>query len=306
MSAKNAELGAGEEMMSRCASCGVAGSDDVKLMKCTACHLVRYCGVKCQKDHWKKHKKECRKRAAELLDELLFKLPESSHFGDCPICLMPLPLDKEKSIMTPCCNKSICYGCDYANQKRYTIEGRCEMTCPFCRHPAPNSQVEAEKIVMKRVEANDPAALRQVGQHRKREGDYKGAFEYFTKAAELGDAAAHSILSFMYGNGEGVEKDEHKEMYHAEQAAIGGHVGARNFLGCHEWNNGRVDRAVKHFIIAAKLGQDVSMEQVKKSYQAGLVSKDDFASTLRAHHAAVDAMKSPDREAAEAAARTMS
>ena len=30
------------------------------------------------------------------------------------------------------------------------------------------------------------------------------------------------------------------------------------------------------------------MKQVKELYQDGLVSKDDFASTLRAHHAAVD------------------
>eukprot|EP00984_Skeletonema_dohrnii_P035791 scaffold35973_cov122-Skeletonema_dohrnii-CCMP3373.AAC.2 len=33
------------------------------------------------------HKKECKKRAAEFRDELLFKQPESCHEGDCPICL---------------------------------------------------------------------------------------------------------------------------------------------------------------------------------------------------------------------------
>ena len=43
MSAQNAELEADE--MSRCASCGVVGGDDVKLKKCTSCHLVRYYGV---------------------------------------------------------------------------------------------------------------------------------------------------------------------------------------------------------------------------------------------------------------------
>ena len=36
---------------------------------------------------------ERRKRAAVLRDELLFKQPESSHLGDCPICCLPLPLD---------------------------------------------------------------------------------------------------------------------------------------------------------------------------------------------------------------------
>ena len=71
------------ELMMFCASCGVAGGDDIKLKKCTACYLVKYCSVKCQRDHWKQHKKECKKRAAELKDEILFKQPESSHLGDC-------------------------------------------------------------------------------------------------------------------------------------------------------------------------------------------------------------------------------
>ena len=57
-----------------CASCGVAESDDIKLKDCSACHLVKYCSVKCQKDHRPKHKKECKKRATELKDELLLLL----------------------------------------------------------------------------------------------------------------------------------------------------------------------------------------------------------------------------------------
>ena len=61
-----------------CASCGIAGVDDVKLKDCSACHLVKYCGIECQKEHRPKHKKECKKRAAELRDEILFKQPEGT------------------------------------------------------------------------------------------------------------------------------------------------------------------------------------------------------------------------------------
>lgn len=64
MSAKEAE-----EMLF-CASCGVAGSDDIKLRRCTACHLAKYCSVKSQKDHRPQHKRDCKKRAAELRDEI--------------------------------------------------------------------------------------------------------------------------------------------------------------------------------------------------------------------------------------------
>ena len=95
-------------------------------------------------------------------------------------------------------------------------------------------------------------------------------------------------------------ENEQKKVYHMEQAAIGGFPEARYILGAMEWNNGRKERAIRHFIIGANLGDDGSMEQVNKSYQDGLVSEDDFASTLCAHRAAVDSMKSPQREAAEA------
>ena len=134
---------------------------------------------------------------------------------------------------------------------------------------------------------------------RRDEGDYKGAVEYWAKAAELGDVVAHYQLSLLFRNGKGVEKDEKKEVYHSEQAAIGGHPYARYNLGCLEWNNGRYERAIRHYIIAANLGDDDSIKQLKEGYRAGLVSKEDFASTLRAHQAAVDAMKSPQRVAAE-------
>ena len=49
-----------------CANCGKLGSDSAKLKNCTACYLVKYCGVDCQRSHRKQHKNECRQKAAEL------------------------------------------------------------------------------------------------------------------------------------------------------------------------------------------------------------------------------------------------
>ena len=96
-----------------CASCGIAEVDDIKLMECDDCDLVKYCGLKCQQDHLPEHEAMCKERAAELHDEILFKQPESTHEGDCPICCLPLPpLDHQKSPMYACCSKWICIGCD--------------------------------------------------------------------------------------------------------------------------------------------------------------------------------------------------
>ena len=107
-----------DDMLMCCASCGVAEVDDIKLMTCAACKSARYCGVKCQREHRRQHKKDCKKRAAELRDEILFKQPESSYLGDCPICMMPLPFDQSKSSLYLCCSKIICKGCFHANDIR--------------------------------------------------------------------------------------------------------------------------------------------------------------------------------------------
>eukprot|EP00984_Skeletonema_dohrnii_P031297 scaffold23601_cov78-Skeletonema_dohrnii-CCMP3373.AAC.2 len=298
MSTKNLEEKA--DMMMCCAACGTAEVDDIKLKTCTACKSVRYCSIKCQRDHRPQHKRACKKRAAELHDEILFRQPESSHKGDCPICCLPISLDLKKSTMMSCCSKIICNGCVHSYELRIDQE-KLEQTCPFCRHPAPKSRDEEEKNIMKRVKANDPVAMVQMGLRRCWSGDYDDSFRYATKAAELGDAGAHCELAIFYLEGKGVEKDEKKEVYHLEQAAIGGHAKARYNLGCEEEKNGRMDRAMKHWFIAAALGHDGSLDALKDGFKGGLVSKEDFAAALRAHQAAVEATKSPQREAAEEA-----
>jgi TPR repeat protein len=119
------------------------------------------------------------------------------------------------------------------------------------------------------------------------------------KAAKLGNIEAHYQLSICYWLGHGIEKDEKKEVFHLEEAAIGGHPFARYNLGCHEGRNGRIERAIKHFSIAAGQGNDNAIEALRKLYAVGSISKENFAASLRAHQAAVDATKSPQREEAE-------
>jgi tetratricopeptide (TPR) repeat protein len=284
-----------------CGYCGKAEVDDVKLKKC-ACNLVKYCSIDCQKNHRPQHKKVCKKRLAEIHDDNLFSQPDEGYLGECPICCLALPLDLSKSTIKTCCSKRICKGCSCANMKRELEQGQ-HPKCPYCRDPVPEIEMENEivqKRLMKRAKANDPIALFNMGVTCFDEGDFVGAFDYFTKAAALGDAMAHFNLSIMYHKGEGVERDEKKKVHHLEEAAIGGHPDARYNLGAHEGRSGRYDRAVKHFIIAAKLGDDGSLDQVKKCFHSGVVSKEDYAAALRGHQAAVDATKSEQRDAAYA------
>ena len=40
-----------------------------------SCMSVKYCNTACQRNHWSKHKKICKRHAAELRDEALFNDP---------------------------------------------------------------------------------------------------------------------------------------------------------------------------------------------------------------------------------------
>ena len=75
--------------MECCANCGAESSDAVKLKNCTACRLVKYCGVDCQRAHRRQHKGVCKKRMAELKDERLYGLGHERPEDDfCPICTL--------------------------------------------------------------------------------------------------------------------------------------------------------------------------------------------------------------------------
>jgi TPR repeat protein len=148
-----------------------------------------------------------------LRDELLFKQPESSYVGDCLICFLPLSNDEEKILSMSCCSKITCDGCIYANRLHDAKESL-EPECPSCRHPIPNSQEEAKRNLMKRAEVNDPLAMMKMGTHLYKKEVYTSAFQYLTKAAELGDAKALFRLAAIYDKGHGVEEDVEKSIYH--------------------------------------------------------------------------------------------
>ena len=80
-----------------CTECGNDGG--VSLKVCKACMQVRYCSADCQKNHWPKHKKDCKIRAAELRDEALFKDPPAQE--DCSICFLPKPFNLLSCISLP-------------------------------------------------------------------------------------------------------------------------------------------------------------------------------------------------------------
>ena len=82
---------------------------------------------------------------------------------------------------------------------------------------------------------------------------------------------------------------------------MGGYAEARHNLGSMEGKSGNLHRAMKHFLISASAGHDISLKGVQNGYRDGIVSKDDFEKILRAHKKSNDELKSEWREKAATA-----
>ena len=170
-----------------CADCGEEGG--VSLKTCKFCMLVKYCNAKCQRNHWSRHKKDCKRRAAELHDEALFKDPPAKE--DCPICFLPMPTKLIACMTLPpatmtsgvpvydfaieneelaqvetkqyytCCGKYICKGCTHSFCESGNIE-----TCPFCKSERiGKTDEDIVEELMKRVEVNDACSIYVLGSH---------------------------------------------------------------------------------------------------------------------------------------------
>jgi len=130
--------------------------------------------------------------------------------------------------------------------------------------------------------------------------DYAKALELFVRAGELGHAAGYNDVGYAYENGRGVEIDEKKAKYYYELAAMGGDVDARYNLGAVEENAGNMNGALKHYMIAAVGGDDISLKKIQKLYTNGHATKDDYAKALRAYQAYLAEIKSTQRDKAAA------
>ena len=283
--------------MSTCANCGKSEEDDTntKLKACTACKLVKYCNRECQIAHRPLHKKECKKRAAEIYDEKLFKQPPP--LEDCPICFVRLPSGTAGRTHHPCCGKIVCSGCIHAVKVKAIGVSK----CPYCRIPAATSRDEMLRRYKKRMELDDANTIYNLGLFHThgRQGftqDYTKALEYYHRAGELGSSEAVTNAAVAYYNGEGVERDVKKARQYWEKAAIMGDLHARYSLGYEEEKARNIGRAKKYYMIAAKDGHETAVKNVLKLYSKGYVTKEEYENALRSYQEYVAEVKTVQRD----------
>ena len=268
-----------------CANCGKEGTEAVKLKNCTACFLVKYCSVGCQKTHRKQHKKACKKRAAELKDEELYSQGHERVEADfCPICLLAIPFPTNtNSVVYVCCMKSVCTGCCLAAK----LQGLFGEPCPFCRTPGAKGEEEDLEMIQKRVNARDPEAIFHLGDLHSNgtcglEKSESRAIELWSEAAELGSTMALTKMGMSHYYGEhGVTQNKAKGVRCWETAAIQGATESRSFLGLIKLENRKCDRAVRHFLISAKMGHKGSVDSIKKMFARGLATKAQYTEALK-------------------------
>ena len=288
--------------VSVCANCGKGEEESGNLKSCTACKSVKYCSRDCQIAHRPQHKKECRRRAAELHDEKLFKQPPPEE--DCPICFVLLPLLQSGSKYQTCCGKVVCSGCIHA--PLYDNQGKevDNQKCPFCRTLTPKS-TEAIERLPKRVEADDPIAMGTLGSYygygmKGYPRDHAKAIDLWHQAGELGLAKSYTNIGIAYDRGHGVEVDKKKANYYLELAAMGGDTAARHNLGSIEARAGNIDRALKHFMIAVRGGHAYSLDAIKSLYMDGHAAKEDYTKALQSYQVYLSEIKSDQRDRAAA------
>ena len=245
----------------------------------------------------------CARRAAaqELKDEQLYSQGLERMEGDfCPICTLAIPLPvTHNSLVMPCCQKRICQGCHGIALKRDMD------SCAFCRTPMPKNSAAELAMIRARVAKKDPDAMDRLGEYYCFEfgdlqEDMQKAIELWTEAAELGSVDALYNLGNAYDRGKGVQEDVEKGAEFFAKAAMQGHADSRYNLACYEGNRGNHDRAVKHFLISAKMGCKSSVEAIKKTFMRGDATKAQYAEALRGYQDAVEEMKSQDRDEVKA------
>ena len=125
------------------------------------------------------------------------------------------------------------------------------------------------------------------------------AVKLWLEAAELGSIQALYNLGVAHESGDGVQEDKKKAAQFWSKAAMQGDVKSRQNLGYLEHEKGNHYRAVRHYLISAKLGDERSLETIKKMFMAGIATKEQYTEALVGYQDAVEEMKSRDRDEAK-------
>jgi len=224
----------------------------------------------------------------------------------CPLCLVPMPIEPDRSSYFSCCGKNMCFACKAETDRALATRNRrnnesklppMDPSCAFCGMLAPKTDSEMITRYEERVDKGDVKAMVILGGYY-RDGecglardDAKG-LELYRRAADLGYPKALTVLGHCLDE----SYNEEKGWVCIEDAAKKGDVDARYELGMLEEKIQGHDLAMKHYRLAAAAGHKEAMKRVKQYASRRKLSKAELDETKKAHKEACDEMSSEDRE----------
>ena len=236
---------------------------------------------------------------------------------DCAICFVPLSRAERQTFYQACCGKDICKACYKENEASINKQNEknadnknkkpIPWTCPFCREPEPTG-MEYTGRLQARCLQNDPIAFTLLG-HRYQMGecgspkDDLKALDCFIRAVELGSADACTNIGVIYDKGIGVAVDKERAALFERAGALRGDITARHNIGISEFGFGNFELGIRHWKIAAEAGDQPSLNNLRKIYNAGgkipgnqFISQEEMDKIYRSGHDAQEEVKSEERE----------
>jgi len=148
----------------------------------------------------------------------------------------------------------------------------------------------------KRMKRGDSDACTVFGSKYLDGGEPNKALEFWLRAVELGSTKPHYNIAEMYSDGKYINEDPQKSSYHLILGAMGGCELSRCKLGYNEFEQGNYDRALKHWMIAARFGHKLSLDNIRNEFQNGDATKADYEKALRSYQEYHDEVKSDQRD----------
>jgi len=129
------------------------------------------------------------------------------------------------------------------------------------------------------------------------------AFDLWLHAGkELNHGPSYFAIAQNYLNGHGVRRDLKKAIFYWELSAMCGSVRGRRNLGANEWKSSNFDKALKHWMIAVRDGDESerSLKDIQKMYKDGHATKDEYAEALNSRQSYLDEIRTFQRDEAAA------
>lgn len=301
-------------------TCAECRADRDGLRRC--CGSTYYCNVQCQKAHRKVHKRQCEKKPLKSSGSKKDESAATSSGGDefdsfadesdididafefpprseCPICMLPLPLDKQHRTHMLCCGKRLCRACIEEAFRTAANFGGDAGNCAFCRQMPPKTEEEEFQSLRALIGRGDgEAAVNLAWKYLHGLGvaqDKRRAVELYHQATRAGSAKAAAWLADRYLNGNivGTDRDKAKRLY--ARAARLGNFSALYNLGAIRLMDGNAG-FMRYFLVSASAGCQEALDAVKAGYKANTITRDEFEKALRSFQAANDELRSENRD----------